>query len=988
MNRIGNACHRQRMNAGLLVSALAATPVLAQSQGDAAADLDTVVVTGIRGSLQSSLNLKRDSSGVVDGIIAEDIGKFPDTNLAESLQRISGVSIDRTDNGEGQRVTVRGVGPDFNLMLLNGRQMPAANIPSNAAGISGSRAFDFSNLASEAVSEMQVYKSARADIASGGIGATINVRTARPLDNPGLRANIGIKGVIDRSTRQMPSSYPGDSITPEVSGIFSNTFADGRLGIAASASYQARDSGYNQVRVNNWSIFQGDDRTRRDRLPLPDEPDYANYDITNRPGPDDVYGRPDSIGYLVNAEQRQRRNGQVVIQFSPLETLAASMDYTYADNRMQRRRDEFLTRFNSTAGVSVWSDGPVAAPLRYGEYVPSGAGDATVNSARHHVRSELKSLGFNLEWTANDNLELALDYHQSKAEVGADSPLGSSHVLSSTTRTGGDVSVDFSRDFPILSMSGGMPMAAENAVLGLSLFRDTFNRSEIEQFQFKGTFRFADYQALDFGLANTEVSNHAADSDNSVFSRLGTPDDYDDALWTLDHIGRYFRRFSGHADPDFSDRFLITDFHRLRARGMELGGEARFIPRTDHTNALRTTEKSRSVYLQWRNTFDWMVPVSISAGIRYEKTEVRSIAQVFPPIGNIGWIDDDNFIMTPGTIPENVVGRGRYDYWLPHFDLRIDLRENLALRGSWGRSIGRPGWQDIQSGVSLATRYGRQGGSGNGGDPGLLPLESSNFDLSLEWYYAEGSYASIGWFRKRIKNFAGNTITTQSPFPQVLSPIGGGYWNDAINLGGCAENDLICIRNDIFTRHADSPGVDARRQIISGGQPGDPPAQFSILIPVNQRSDTLDGWEISIQHMFGRSGFGIAANYTKVDSGLRYDNSSLDAQYPMVGLSDSANLVLFYEQYGWQIRAAWNWRDEFLSSTGGAGTVAPNPYYTERYGQLDLNITRMLTGTLAVFVEAINLTDQTQRRWVRHPNMLGDALQTGTRYMFGMRYSF
>jgi len=111
-----------------------------------ASDLDRVVVTGIRGSLQSSMNLKRDSVGVVDGIIAEDIGKFPDTNLAESLQRISGVSIDRTGSGEGSKITVRGVGPDFNLVLLNGRQMPATSLPPNGSGISGSRAFDFANI--------------------------------------------------------------------------------------------------------------------------------------------------------------------------------------------------------------------------------------------------------------------------------------------------------------------------------------------------------------------------------------------------------------------------------------------------------------------------------------------------------------------------------------------------------------------------------------------------------------------------------------------------------------------------------------------------------------------------------------------------------------------------------------------------------------------------------------------------------------------------
>ena len=169
--------------------------------------LEEVVVTGIRGSLTSSMNLKRDAQGVIDGIVAEDIGKFPDTNLAESLQRISGVSIDRSSIGEGQRVTVRGVGPDFNLVLLNGRQMPASRLEDTTA--SNSRAFDFANLASEAIAGIEVYKTSRASTPTGGIGATINIKTARPLDNPGLHTSFGVKGVIDDSGQNLPGSPAG-----------------------------------------------------------------------------------------------------------------------------------------------------------------------------------------------------------------------------------------------------------------------------------------------------------------------------------------------------------------------------------------------------------------------------------------------------------------------------------------------------------------------------------------------------------------------------------------------------------------------------------------------------------------------------------------------------------------------------------------------------------------------------------------------------------
>ncbi|HJO64804.1 MAG TPA: TonB-dependent receptor plug domain-containing protein, partial [Sphingomonas sanguinis] len=156
----------------------------AQGEGD-------IVVTGIRASLRQSIDIKRNAQGVVDAISAEEMGKFPDTNLAESLQRITGVSIDRS-NGEGQFVTVRGFGPEYNLVTLNGRQMPTAAI-GDGMSAPGSRSFDFANLASEGVAALEVYKSGRATVPSGGIGSTINIRTPRPLDKPGLRGSLSAR---------------------------------------------------------------------------------------------------------------------------------------------------------------------------------------------------------------------------------------------------------------------------------------------------------------------------------------------------------------------------------------------------------------------------------------------------------------------------------------------------------------------------------------------------------------------------------------------------------------------------------------------------------------------------------------------------------------------------------------------------------------------------------------------------------------------------
>ena len=314
----------------------------------------------------------------------------------------------------------------------------------------------------------------------------------------------------------------------------------------------------------------------------------------------------------------------------------------------------------------------------------------------------------------------------------------------------------------------------------------------------------------------------------------------------------------------------------------------------------------------------------------------------------------------------------------------------MVLRGSYSRTLGRPGWQQIQGGQRLANIVRADGGDGSRGNPALEPLLSDNFDLSFEWYYGESSYASIGYYRKNIKNFISDTIVREEPF-SLHTPVGGAYWNNAL-ASGCASTDMPCIRDYNFTNHAGDPGVTYTGLNSAGqmtgtivGQPGDPVASFDITTPANQRADHLDGWELNLQHVFGESGFGLAANYTKVESGLTFDDLSLGDQYPIVGLSDSANLVAFYDKDRWQVRAAYNWRDKFLNGIGGQG---PNPNYTEAYGQLDLNVSYQATDNLSLSLEAINLTDETMRVHARHENMLRWATQTGPRYMLGMRYRF
>src|SRR5689334_20832195 len=227
----------------LLASCVAAACSASLSMAAQAQDNvdEEVVVYGIRGALEQAINMKRDAVGVVDAISAEDIGKFPDTNLAESLQRITGVSIDRR-NGEGYQITVRGFGPQFNLVTLNGRSMPTSNLnlgKSSGSNPNAARSFDMSNIAAEGVSAVEVYKTSRADIASGGIGASVNLKTRRPFDSEGLVATVGGKMMRDTTTRV------GDKETPELSTFVS--WSNDMFGGSVAYTHQERTSGQSGV---------------------------------------------------------------------------------------------------------------------------------------------------------------------------------------------------------------------------------------------------------------------------------------------------------------------------------------------------------------------------------------------------------------------------------------------------------------------------------------------------------------------------------------------------------------------------------------------------------------------------------------------------------------------------------------------------------------------------------------------------------------------
>jgi TonB-dependent receptor len=551
-----------------------------------------------------------------------------------------------------------------------------------------------------------------------------------------------------------------------------------------------------------------------------------------------------------------------------------------------------------------------------------------------------------------------------------------------------EVVADFSSDLPVLgtpTISGLNP--ADHQFSGAA-FRNSLSEMEIEQLDLSGYFDINDRQTLDFGVMLSETNNRTAYGENQYadWGGLGTPEDIPDDLFTTTCLPCNFSNISGANNPLFFQEMFLYDFPTMAALREQISGSPSRAPDT-FTNDLRTKEETTAAYVQWLWNFDMGdMNSNLRVGLRYEKTDVTSSALTPVPLW-IDWVAANEFFITYSDEQEFSTDEGDYDNWLPNIDWSVSVRDDMIVRASYSQTIGRQAWNHIQGGQTLDALVRQVAGTGSTGDPSLTPLESKNYDLSFEWYYGEGSYASVGYFRKDVENYV--AIATRASTPFNLPHPGNGPWVD--ECSAATGGDLVLVRECIYERYGDTEYVslDANGNIIIQGVPGqDDAAVFNLSTPIAQNDVEIDGWEFAFQHLFGESGFGVSANYTMVDSDAEYDNNSTGDQFAILGLSDSANVVAFYDKYDWIVRFAWNWRDDFLANTRPGGIGQPNPTYTEAYQQLDGIVSYTFENGITLFAEAFNLTDEYSRAVGRNPNMARYVTQTGRRYGLGVRWTY
>ncbi|WP_081987882.1 TonB-dependent receptor [Sphingomonas sp. 37zxx] len=1001
---------------------------MAQNPQDAAEQQADIVVTGVRASLQRAIDIKRNSSGVVDAISAEDIGKFPDTNLAESLQRVTGVSINRA-NGEGSQVAVRGFSGSFNLVTINGRQMPASNVDTSAGNgfaRGTGRSFDFQNLASEGVSTLEVYKTGRAAIPSGGIGAAINIVTRRPLESreTGVNGSIGAKALYDTSVDIDEGA--GSRITPELSGLLNYANEDRTFGAAIFGSYQLRDSASVQSNPNYWNIVPTSTFFR------PGTYVNAGTVVDNRPTTPFVQ-IPNDSRYQFSENYRERINFQGVLQFRPTDRLEFSVDSLFAQNRLKENRSEQTNWFNRPFSRVTFDDNPnMATAIFLQDFLPSGPKDLGFEQQEFATKSRLASVGLNAKWEFADDFTLTLDGHHSRSTSSPDNPNGTSATL---VAIGAPViaghSVDYSNGFPQQSQTindcagkGNCNNVLDIGDLGSQIGRTITSRQ---------THRISEARAMvgwDLGGGSrVDVGANYIDSEmrstqvqsTQTLGNWGIEDTGLIEQIAGDLVETYcltckFDKFNPNAQGSSLTAFRGSAVDLLNVLGpyySARGNQAQPGTPVDDTVA----EQTWAVFGQ----FTWNGEVASRAanlvmGVRYEETRVKSTAVQGEPF--IDWVADNDFFIRDSGVATQIVGRGRYTNLLPAADFSIEPITNVKARVSFSRTLARPDYGNLFATASAGApnRPTLLGGiaAGSTQNPALLPLLSDNFDVSLEWYYKPASFISIGFFEKRVRNFVGSGVTEQNLFglrdPSSGAP--GTRSGTAASRLTAQSYDLsdvnlftytaLLIQNNGNTAAADAifaanfAGGGLNQSFVDRilnevdirADANDPLFQFSVSAPINNREGKLNGFEFAVTHFFGDTGFGVAGSYTKVNGDVRVDPFADPTVniFALTGLGDSANLTGIYDRYGISARVAYNWRASYLTATNQGGNR--NPLFTDAFGTLDVNISYDLNDTIAVTLEGINLTSEVVRTYGRTETNLVFAQELKPRFLLGARYRF
>lgn len=935
---------------GALALAMMAHDAAAQTaeavapQQDDAAEVDDIVVTGFRASLQNALNIKRREAGVVDAISAEDIADFPDTNLAESIQRIPGVSIDR-DAGEGRSITVRGLSSEFTRTRINGIEAQSSTgATDSSGGVNRGRGFDFNVFASELFNNITVRKTASAEVEEGSLGATVDLQTSRPFDKVGFQGAVsGQYGYNDLS----------QDWSPRFAALVSNTWAGDQLGALFSIAYSERDSleeGFSSVRwgpasadggFQNGTVLPNAARTYHPRIPR-----YGSLEHSQ-----------ERLGATLSLQARPG-NGPTLFT---LDMLYSKLDSTRSENFLQAWS---LSRGADQGGKPQVDIVNFEVDPDTGEMIYAQLDDMDIRSEQRfdELETEFKQMTFGVKHEFSDRLRF--DGLIGRAESSFANPVQVSAIIDRQNVDGYSYDFRQNRDLPAINWGFNVADPTQWSVVGptgaqprselriSSNFQDNVYTTGEANFEFD----LSSWLTLKAGVSRKEYesSSRAFARPNNANGSPALPTGTTMASVTnlLEGFGRNLDLPSGSATswvrPDLAALQSVWNYNCNCDTGVA-GGDFRLIGLNGNTstygNWRDVTETDTGAYVQadW-DTEVMGVPFRGNVGVRQVKTEVDALGY-----SNVGGV------ATP------VRGENEYDDTLPSLNISIEPMKDLIVRVGAAKVMARPPVTSLVPVFTLSA-VGAATNTASLGNVELEPYRATTYDLSVEYYFAPEALLSFAYFYKDISTYV-QTTTEPLSYSQLttLNPV-------AFPAGARPANDTY---------------------------------QFST--PTNTPGGPLKGFEISYQQTFSflpglLSNLGTQLNYTHVESEIQYCVTATCAAFvtaDLVNLSPNAwNATLYYDDGKFNARVSAAYRDTYFQNVPGSnGATGLIPYQGKtETTTIDASASYNLTDNLSISVEGLNLTDEENRQNHGDIGTSRDSTyvyhHTGRQVYVGARYRF
>ncbi|PXA82699.1 TonB-dependent receptor [Caulobacter sp. D4A] len=691
---------------------VAADTPIATASADDASEVDAIVVQGFRKSLGVARQMKRDSSIVADVIVAEDMAKFPDLNLAESLQRLPGVAINR-EAGEGRRVSLRGLGPDYTRVQLNGMEVLGnVDSPMDSRGqTSRDRAFDFNIFASELFSKIDVRKSFSAEQDEGGMAGTVGLYTAKPFAYDGRKMALSLQGGTNSAT---------EDFQPRVAGMFSQNFDD-KFGVLVSVAYskrQVEEQGYNtygagQQKANAANVVN---------LSASDALKATNGEL--------IFQRGNRLS--VWGADNERLGVTTALQWRPVENVTLTLDGLYGKFSNDRSENHLATRASvgstilgaATPHSGVTTAAPVLRSIQYDQYNTIIYADVAntvfaTETRRQETENTFKQLVLTGEWEVSDKLKF--DGHIGQETSDYDIPISDKFY----TEAFGDLITDY-RGKTAKNIYGWDTTDPNNYRAHEIDFSATYQTTKLKNAEFNGSYQFDDTFTLKGGVSFRGF-------ENSGYTQ--TNDDVNKTAWekgTLDdHVNSYYKIFREHDDQSW----LIVDWNKALAA----------------YNVTRTLGAPKSIYAVQEDTnagylqLDWKTEL---AGMRLR--------------GNVGARAYDTELTSTGVMAVRGVNtpttvKKSYSGVLPAFNAVLEVNDQFQIRAAAAQNINRPSLAAYAMNGSISVDGSTV--TVSSGNPNLDPYTSDEFDLSAEWYFGSIGMLTAGVFHKKIDNLVSSTTT-------------------------------------------------------------------------------------------------------------------------------------------------------------------------------------------------------------------------------------